>query len=125
MLLPDEKAGNYVTINGVKRPLTSPLSEAEIFDLFKQDLAPREAKVQKSITAKISQTQFDMLVSFTYNIGNCTSLAAIINTGSFDVTEKWMSYCHAAGKVIPGLQNRRRAECTNFCGGNPINSGGV
>ena len=125
LLLPDEKAGNYVTINGVKRPLTSPLSEAEIFDLFKQDLAPREAKVQKSITAKISQTQFDMLVSFTYNIGNCTSLAAIINTGSFDVTEKWMSYCHAAGKVIPGLQNRRRAECTNFCGGNPINSGGV
>jgi lysozyme len=125
LLLPDEKAGNYVTINGAKRPLTSPLSETEIFDLFKQDLAPKEAKVQKSVTAKISQTQFDMLVSFTYNIGNCNSIAAILNAGSYDVTEKWMSYCHAGGKVIPGLQNRRRAECTNFCGGNPINSGGV
>jgi lysozyme len=125
LLLPDEKAGNYVTINGNKRMLTSPLSEAEIFDLFKQDLAPKEAKVQKSVTVNISQTQFDMLVSFTYNIGNCQSIAAILNSGSFDVTEKWMSYCHAAGKVIPGLQNRRRAECTNFCGGNPINSGGV
>jgi lysozyme len=125
LLLPEERSGNYVLINGTKRMLNSPLSQAEIIDLFKQDLAPREAKVQKSVTAKISQTQFDMLVSFTYNIGNCTSIAAILNTGSFDVTEKWMSYCHAAGKVIPGLQNRRRAEVTNFCGGNPINSGGV
>ena len=95
-----------------------------MFDLFKQDLLPREQKVQKTVTAKISQTQFDMLVSFTYNIGNCNSIAAILNSGSFDVTEKWMSYCHAGGKVIPGLQNRRRAECTNFCKGDPINSGG-
>jgi len=125
LLLPDERAGNYVTINGAKRPLTSPLSETEIFDLFKQDLLPREQKVARSITVPISQTQFDMLVSFVFNVGNCTSLAAIINTGSFDVTEKWMSFCHAAGKVIPQLQQRRRAECTNFCGGNPINSGGV
>jgi lysozyme len=125
LLLPDERAGNYVTINGAKRPLTSPLSEAEVFDLFKQDLLPREQKVQRSINVKISQTQFDMLVSFVFNIGNCQSLAAILNTGSFDVTEKWMSYCHAGGKVIPQLQQRRRAECTNFCGGNPINSGGV
>ena len=125
LLLPDERSGNYVTINGAKRYLTSPLSESEVFDLFKQDLLPREQKVQKSVQAKISQTQFDMLVSFTYNIGNCNSIAAILNTGSFDVTEKWMSYCHAGGKVVPGLQNRRRAECTNFCGGNPINSGGV
>ena len=125
LLLPDEKAGNYVTINGTKRPLTSPLSDAEILDLFKQDLAPREQKVQKSIQVKISQTQFDMLVSFVYYIGNCNSLAAILNTVSFDVTEKWMSYCHAGGKVVPGLQNRRSKEVTNFCKGDPINNGGV
>ena len=125
LLLPDERAGNYVTINGTKRYLTSPLSEVEMFDLFKQDLAPREAKVQKSVQVNISQTQFDMLVSFVYNIGNCNSIAAILNTGSFDVTEKWMSYCHAGGKVVPSLQQRRRAEVTNFCHGNPINNGGT
>ena len=125
LLLPDEKAGNYVTINGVKRPLTSPLSEGEMYDLFKQDLQPKEAKVQKSVQAKISQTQFDMLVSFTYNIGNCNSIAAILNGGSFDVSEKWMSYCHAGGKVIPGLQNRRSKEVANFSQGNPINNGGT
>jgi lysozyme len=125
LLLPDERAGNYVTINGVKRPLTSPLSDAEILDLFKQDLAPREAKVQKSVQVKISQTQFDMLVSFVYNIGNCNSIAAILNTGSFDVTEKWMSYCHAGGKVVPSLQQRRSKEVTNFCKGDPINNGGL
>jgi len=125
LLLPDEKAGNYVTINGQKRMLNSPLSDAEIFDLFKQDIKPREQKVAKSVTAKLSQTQFDMLVSFTYNIGNCNSIAQILNSGSYDVTQKWMSYCHAGGRVIAGLQNRRRAEVTNFCGGNPINSGGA
>ena len=125
LLLPDERSGNYVTINGTKRMLTSPLSEPEIFDLFKQDLGPREQKVQKTVTAKISQTQFDMLVSFTYNIGNCKSIAAILNSGSYDVTQKWMSYCHAKGKVIPGLERRRRAEVTNFCKGTPINNGGV
>jgi GH24 family phage-related lysozyme (muramidase) len=125
LLLPDEKAGNYVTIGGEKVPLNSPLSQDNILKLFQQDLAPREAKVQKSIQVKISQTQFDMLVSFTYNIGNCNALAAILNTGSFDVTEKWMSYCHAAGKVIPGLQTRRSKEVANFCGGNPIGNGGV
>ena len=105
--------------------LNSPLNDSEIFDLFKQDIKPREQKVAKSVTAKLSQTQFDMLVSFTYNIGNCNSIAQILNSGSYDVTQKWMSYCHAGGRVITGLQNRRRAEVTNFCGGNPINSGGA
>ena len=124
LLLPDERAGNYVTIGGQKRTLNSALTEAEVFELFKQDLLPREQKVAQSVHANITQTQFDMLVSFTYNIGNCNSIAAILNTGSFNVTEKWMSYCHAGGKVIPGLQNRRRVECTNFCNGSPINSGG-
>ena len=124
-LLPDERAGNYVNINGVKRMLTSPLSSAEIIDLFKQDIAPREQIVRKAVTAKLTQTQFDMLVSFVYNIGNCNSIAAILNSGSYDVTQKWMSYVHVKGKVVQGLVNRRRSEVTNFLKGTPINNGGV
>lgn len=123
LLLPDENAGNYVTINGVKRPLTSPLSTQEIYDLFKQDIVKYENIVKKEVTVNVTQTQFDMLCSLCYNCGNVKRVAAVLNTGNYNCSEPWMSYSYARGGVfLQSLNNRRREEYTNFSTGNPIQS---
>lgn len=123
LLLPDENAGNYININGTKRPLTSPLSTQEIYDLFKQDIVKYEDIVKKQVTVQVTQTQFDMLCSLCYNCGNVKRVAAVLNTGKYDCSEPWMSYSYARGGVfLQALNNRRREEYTNFSTGNPISS---
>lgn len=123
LLLPEERSGNYVLIDGKQIQLNRPLSDGEIFALFRQDVKKFEDKVNSSIKAPTTQAQFDMLVSFCYNIGNVNSLAKLINAGNYNVSKTWMSFNKVRDKRTgvkkfnQAIYNRRGREYTIFANG--------
>lgn len=121
LLLPAEKAGNYVLIDGKQVQLNRPLSDGEVYALFRQDIKQREDHVNSQVKAPITQAQFDMLVSLTYNHGNCTTVAKQLNAGNYNVSKQWMSiiYYKKNGQTLrsQALYNRRAREYTIFSNG--------
>lgn len=55
----------------------------DVFALFATDIARYENDVRKAVTAKVSQTEFDALVSFHFNTGGIrkASLVKALNAG--------------------------------------------
>jgi GH24 family phage-related lysozyme (muramidase) len=87
--------------------------------LFASDLAPFEQAVRDAITVRLQQYQFDALVIFAFNIGargfRTSSVVRLINnpqatTPYASLEAAWMAWSKSQGKVMKGLQNRRRAE---------------
>ncbi len=83
-------------------------------DLLAQDAKTAVDAVNKNLTGKVSQTQFDALVSFTYNVGAGalakSTLLSNINGGKEVTKENFTDYNHAGGKVVAGLTTRRTDE---------------
>lgn len=79
------------------------------------DLAPVEAEVLHLVKVPLNQNQFDALVSFQFNTGwleheHC-SLLSSLNTGNYLLADQdFMLYDRAQGKVLAGLDHRRRME---------------
>lgn len=64
---------------------------------------------------KVTQGQFDALVSFCYNLGptnlrKSTLLRKLRDGDVRGAASQFMSWTHAAGKQLPGLVKRRAAE---------------
>jgi lysozyme len=92
--------------------------EAE--NVLKMDLAERENKLS-GLNISINQDQFDALISFIYNIGwggflNSTLLKRI-KLGIGDITEAFLMWDKAGGKVVQALVNRRKAEALLYTTG--------
>lgn len=121
LLLPEEKSGNYVLIDGKKVQLNRPLSQGEVEALFAQDVKKFEDQVNSKVKAALTQAQFDMLVSICYNVGNVNSLSKEINGGNYNVSKTWMSFIYYKknGKRLASkaLANRRRREYAIFSNG--------
>ena len=93
----------------------------EIDALLASDVRKFELGVARYITAKLTQNQFDALVSFAFNLGLGTlqrsSLRQKINRGDIQgCLQTWAKYNKAGGKVLKGLDLRRQAEITLFKG---------
>lgn len=95
------------------------ITEAKAATLFDTDLAPFVSAVGNAITVKITQSQFDALVIFAYNIGKSgfsgSSVVTLINdskakTGYLDLESAWKAWNKSQGKVMKGLDNRRQCE---------------
>lgn len=95
--------------------------EAEI--LLAQDVAPFEREVRKAVTRSLSQSEFDALVIFAFNIGRraCSgsSVVRLLNnpkasTGYPSLESAWKAWNKSQGKVMQGLNNRRAAEWKLF-----------
>jgi lysozyme len=92
-------------------------AQADIF--LHSDIAGSVACVNKLVTAKIGQPQFDALVDFTFNLG-CANLASstllrAVNAGDFKTAEgEFLKWDHLQGRVVQGLLNRRQAEAALF-----------
>ena len=85
------------------------------------DVQRFEAEVQRLITAKLSQDQWDALVCFTYNLGaanlESSTLRRLLNSGDYaGAADQFPRWNKAAGKVLPGLVRRRAAEREMFMG---------
>ena len=117
----EELNGRYVTINGEKTTLEKGITRPQAEALFSQDVKTRgEDIVKKGITARITQAQFDALVSFAYNTGKMsgTDLAKAINNGNFeDVPYGFMQYTKSGGTTNSNLVKRRRQEAQWFLTG--------
>ena len=95
------------------------ISNSEASDILKDDLKKFEDAVSKLLKRTPTQSQFDAMVSLTFNIGegnfkNSTVLRKF-NAGDIEgAAEAFMLFVKAGGKVMQGLVNRRSDERALF-----------
>ena len=109
--------GNTYYTNGKKVTLQDkPITKEQAEELLKHSLSTYEKAVDSFCRDDISQNQFDALVSFCYNVGTGalqkSTLIKKVNANSKDVTisDEFMKWNKANGRVLVGLTRRRQAE---------------
>jgi lysozyme len=95
----------------VKDPMTEPEAEA----LLQHDLIPREVAVNKAVTVPITQTMYDPVVSFVFNVGegafSASTLRRKINSGEWiEAADEFPKWCYGGGRKPKGLLTRRLLE---------------
>jgi lysozyme len=95
------------------------LSADEIDEILRKDLARFEAGVLRLIKVKLTQGQFDALVSFSFNVGlgnlQNSTLRMKLNRGDYEgAAEQFLVWTKAGGRVLPGLVKRRTHEKEMF-----------
>ena len=86
----------------------------EIDGLLKRDLNRFELGVCKMLpTVQLKQSEFDALVSFSFNLGlgtfqRSTIRQAMLRGDKAVAGESLLKYCKAGGKILKGLQARRQ-----------------
>ena len=92
----------------------------EIDGLLKHDLNRFELGVSKMLpNVRLRQCEFDSLVCFAFNLGlgtfqRSTIRQALIRGDKEAAMESLLKYCKAGGKVLRGLENRRKDEKAMF-----------
>lgn len=96
------------------------ISSVEATALLARDLETAEKAVNASVQGTLTQSEFDALVCFTYNLGkgnlDSSTLLKKIN-GMAPITEiqvEWMKWVNAGGVPVKGLKARRLAEFTLY-----------
>lgn len=89
---------------------------------LRQDVVTAETAVMRSIDVALSQSQFDALVSFTYNLGGGalagSTLRRKLNAGDrTGAAEEFLKWVRGPNGVLPGLVKRRARECAMFLNG--------
>ncbi|KTJ36768.1 muraminidase [Klebsiella aerogenes] len=95
------------------------IDQATADRLLKIGLVGYENDVLKIVKVKLTQGQFDALVSFAYNIGSralsTSTLLKKLNAGDIkDAADEFLRWNKAGGKVLNGLTRRREAERALF-----------
>ena len=91
----------------------------EVYAILASDVRKFELGVGRYINVKLTQNQFDALVSFAFNLGLGTlqrsTLRAKLNRGDkAGAIKSLLKYNKAGGKVLRGLDNRRKDEAMLF-----------
>lgn len=120
-LTPEETTSSSVSINGTPASIASPLTQEQITQLFEQDITVVQTWMVSTVgNITVTQTQFDMLCSLGFNIGQTTftgsPAVAALKSGDYQkIPNNWMKHTvNSKGDIIPGLVIRRRAEATAF-----------
>ena len=117
-------------INGVPVKLGMTCTEAQAEAWLASDVAQFEKDVNSLVTHELTQSQFDALVSFAYNVGSDidadtvaeglgdSTLLRLVNRKEYILASaEFLKWNKANGKVSKGLVKRRRAEHLLFLGG--------
>lgn len=129
-LTSEEIRTKSITIKGQNFSLEQNLSQQNINDLFDDDMRLVQDWMRPLIKKDISQTQYDMFCSLAFNIGennfkNSNTLREFNDGNLQKVPNTWMQYTkNAAGKIVPQLIVRRRAEIVQFMQGPAIDDTG-
>jgi lysozyme len=96
-------------------PTDPAITEFRANELLSANLKPFEDAVHKYVKVKLTQNQFDALVSFTYNVGikslKDSTLLSKLNSGRYlEIPREMNKWTRANGKVLRGLVNRRKVE---------------
>jgi lysozyme len=87
----------------------------EVYAILAKDVARFERGVERYCPVRLSQSCFDALVSFSFNLGlgvlQRSSVRQKINRGDIKgAAQSLLRYNKAGGKVVKGLTLRRQAE---------------
>ena len=109
----------YGTTKGVKMGQAITRDEAD--RLLREDAKRLASHITALVKVKLSQHQFDALVSFVYNVGPSafagSTMLRLINQGLYaDAARQFQRWNKAGGEVLPGLTRRRAAERDLFMG---------
>lgn len=101
--------------DGVAVSIGDAITELQADEYFASNIVKFENAVNKFVKVKLSQNQFDALISLVYNIGigafQKSTLLKKLNASDFEaVPAQWMRWDKDNGKQISGLTNRRRQE---------------
>lgn len=104
-------------IKGVVMGHTITMQQA--MEFLKSDVKTAELAVNNFVKVKLTQNQFDALVSFTFNLGagslSQSTLLKKLNSGDYQgAADQFKVWNHAGGKVVNGLTARRLAEAKMF-----------
>lgn len=101
---------------GVYKGMKITQKKAEAYLL--QDVAKFEKYINNPsyvpFTAQLNQNQFDALVSFAFNLGQGNVKKMCTGRTINQIPSAMQQYCKAAGKTLPGLQRRRKAEAALY-----------
>ena len=101
---------------GVYKGMKITQKKAEAYLL--QDVAKFEKYINNPsyvpFTAQLNQNQFDALVSFAFNLGQGNVKKLCVGRNINQIPSAMRQYCKAAGKTLPGLQRRRKAEAALY-----------
>jgi len=104
--------GSRVTQN------TPEMSRDEAESLLRKQLVSYEQAVLRLVPCKLTQSQFDSLVSFAYNLGSgslrASTLRKKVIKGDPTAPDEFPRWSYASGKFIRGLHRRRMAERNLF-----------
>ena len=94
-------------------------SKDEVDAILKSDLQRFERGVSSFCPVALSQGMFDGLVSFSFNVGlgtlqRSTLRQKLLRGDKAGAAEEFLKYCMAGGKVLKGLENRRKDEAALF-----------
>lgn len=95
------------------------ISQAQAESMLVRSLEAYERGVLKALTRTPTQLQFDAMVSLAYNIGvgafGQSSVARFFNAGDIGkAADAFLLWNKAGGKVMAGLERRRKAERALF-----------
>lgn len=95
------------------------VTEVEAEELLRNDLLDASKAVDELVDVELSQSQYDALVSFIYNVGReafrNSTLLKLINAENFPgAALQFQRWNKGGGKVLPGLTRRRAAERALF-----------
>jgi lysozyme len=98
------------------------ISMEEVDAILRSDLDRFERGVEKLVPVALTQGEFDACVSFSFNVGlgtlqRSTFRQKLIRGEKEAAIESLMQYCKAGGKVLRGLENRRKDEAALFRAG--------
>ena len=117
LLTRSELSSGKIIVSGMMRiRYKDGITYDQAMGLLSQDLMRFEAVVNEGIYSKLTQHQFDALVSFSFNIGDmafmCSTLRKRVNdSGDLDsVPAQMRRWVYAGGKTVEGLKNRREME---------------
>ena len=118
-----DKSEKYYTIGwghyGVDVKKDMKISKETADKLFRNDIKYFESCVNSSVKVKITQSMFNALVSFTYNVGHGnlkkSSLLKYVNKKQFKkASNEFNKWNKCGGKVLKGLVKRRELERIEF-----------
>ena len=93
----------------------------EVNDILKEDLRRFERGVLRLCPNGLTQSRFDALVSFSFNVGlgnlQRSSVRMRHNRGDYaGAAEAFLMWTKAVGRVLPGLVKRRQDERSLYLG---------
>ena len=94
-------------------------SMEEIDAILKRDLQRFERGVEQFLPVKLTQSEFDACVSFSFNVGlgtlqRSTFRQKVLRGDKTGAAEELLKYCMAGGKILKGLETRRKDERALF-----------